>query len=168
MRASDWIRGLYAASTRGRWWDARRFFQTKHAKRVQNNQGWDGRDWRALPGDKIRNTWVQAIFAERPGSPESKIPAEAEFDPITHRLDEWDFQHVAAIQWWQIKGTSIGNGALSDADAAIACALHNVAPLVADLIDAASFVALASGDPLHMERLRASLAALNAAAEAAK
>jgi len=130
-------------ATKGPWWDARNWFQSKHAKRMSNG------NWRAKAGRKIRDTWALLICAPGETSnyganavgglpPKTSSYDDHQSNNIGKSRDEWDvdefdFQRVVGMRWSQIKGTMWSDPMHDDDAAFIAAARCGVPALCAEI-----------------------------------
>lgn len=136
MNLIDEVLRLDAEATKGPWWDARNWFQSRHAKLSRNG------NWRAKIGRRVRDTWMLLICAplngDKWGSTElgGIPPATKAWDEYAdahgpgNLVDEFDFHHVASMRWSNYKGTH-WTTPLVDKDAELITTYRTAAPKLA-------------------------------------
>lgn len=102
------IKERLAKATPGPWTWREDDFRPKYMKQKR-----DG-NWMARPGRKAKDSWVMLLT----GPPHASVrEGFAQEDIQRGYPDEWDFPHIFALRWNQIKGKSLVNAVPGSDDA---------------------------------------------------
>lgn len=98
-------------------------FREKYMQRLSNG------NWRARPGKRASDSWVMLLT----GPLHWTIPTSFTPEEIEQATDEWDYPHILALRWNQVRGNTLFNAAPFAHDAAfIAATRTDVPDLLAD------------------------------------
>jgi hypothetical protein len=118
------IKKRLAAATPGPWAWREDMFRLKYMQQLKNGQ------WRAKPGKSANSSWVMLLTGPM-RAPRINFTEE---NILCGYPDEWDFPHIIALRWSDIKGKSLVNVAPSRADAElIANAPNDIAALIEEV-----------------------------------
>ena len=108
-----------AERTPGPWTWRENEFRPKYMQQLRNGS------WRAKPGRKSRDSWVALLTGPLRDPPIAEI----------HR-DEWDYPHIIALRWGQIRGGSLVNVMPNPADASLIAAAPEMLAALEAISDA--------------------------------
>ena len=103
------IKKRLAAATPGPWAWREDMFRPKYMKQMKNG------NWRGKSGKSAKRSWVMLLTGPLH---EPKFDFD-EGNILQGYPDEWDFPHIIAIRWDDIKGTSLLNATPLPEDAAL-------------------------------------------------
>ena len=119
------IKRRLAESTPGPWKWREEIFRQKYMIRMKNGR------WRARPGKDAGRSWVMLLTGPLTHSGIG-YPEETLENIIAGYPDEWDYPHIIAIRWNQIRPKSLVNACPSKADADL---IANAPTDLADLVE---------------------------------
>mgnify|MGYP001612893948 FL=1 len=114
-------------------------FRSKYMQRMRNG------NWRAKSGHRANESWVFLLTGavRNPTIPEN------------HR-DEWDYPHVLALRWVNVRGKSVYGAGPKPADASLIAATPDLLEALKDLT--ALYMASPGCDPHFIAKARAAIA----------
>lgn len=116
-----------AAATAGPWKWRENDFRPRYMQQMRNG------NWRARPGRKANDSWVFLLVA--PSNHEASDDKDELARQIERgRIDEYDFRHIFALRWNQVRGNNLWNATPSEADCAfIEASRTDIPELVAEV-----------------------------------
>ena len=120
------IKNRLAAATPAPWVWREDLFRPKYMKQLRSG------DWRAKPGRSALNSWVMLLTG--PVRWPQKEEDVTEENILRGYPDEWDFPHIIALRWRNIRGESLINSTPNDDDAVlIASAPTDIRALIEEI-----------------------------------